>query len=569
MPYNQYGAFYNEEDGDPTLPGSDPRSAYAKQQAKIAAKLDAANKSSQATLAAQAAASDYRTGKGPGVFTLDQLHALGQTGDTKTDWMAGDSQNRDPNGLIQGGGRSVIDQSLNLPAGYYQLPGTPQGQAYYYDPHSGQVSQEFSDWANSGNIARDFNGKPTALMSGSDSGDVFRSGLDQSPATLDTIGKIIAGGRGADGSYQDSQDRVLGIGAYQQFVTGKDGKQIRIQDTPNYAALLSSGAMGTPIATSAGPTSPPEAATGGYTDLGKTQEGAFDRLLKETGKTSDELDSTLGLKNGKQYADYWTRMENSLAANYETNVSKATGLQEMRAAKGLDVNTGTSAAETARIHGVYASIQDPTERAAYLRYQDPGNLTPELRAEQNALKAPERSIIAQYEKDNPQHIYDSASHYGGPSGVGVDVTIGHQSITDPATGREIFVGNVPTKLEAQKLDRGALTNTMDRVGGGLGGGFLGFFTGGAYGAAIGAYVGAGGPQPNAKNISFNNAKGFTQWKATDPQRLDIKTVGSAILFARFSGSGMYGSGFDDAASGSRGATGYGGAGTWVRRMLGR
>lgn len=542
MPINQYGSYYNEEDGDPTLPGSDPRSAYAKQQAKIAAQQDAASKAQQAAAQATLKANDYRNNKGPGVFTLDQLHGLGQTGDTKTDWMASGGP---AGGPIAGGGHAIIDPSQSLPAGYYQLPGMPAGQAYYYDPHSGQVSKEFSDWA-SGNIARDSTGKPTALMSGADSGDVFRAGNDQAPATLDTIGKIIAGGRSADGTYQDSQDKVLGIGAYQQSVTGKDGKQIRIQDTPNYQQLLASGAMGTPIATGAGPTVPPSTPTGGYTDVSNTQQGAFDRLLKKTGQTQDQLDTTLGLKNGKQYADYWTRMENTLAANYETNVSKATGLQAMRASKGLDVNTGTSAAETERISKVYASIQDPAERAAYLRYQDPGNLTPELRAMNYQLKAPERSIIAQYEKDNPQHIYDSAQHYGGPSGLGVDVTVGHQSMTDPATGREIFVGNVPVDIKAQEKPH--LTDFeqgIARTGGAVYGAFEGFtegvITGNPFAAvaltAFGAYKGVGGPLPNAQNISWKNAKGWGQWEVGEPERPDIKTLainlGTAVAFAKF------------------------------------
>lgn len=561
MPYNQYGSYYNEEDGDPTLPGSDPRSAYAKQQAKIAAKLDANNKASQAATAAQAAATDYRNNKGPGVFTLNQLHALGQTGDTKTDWMAGASQNKDPNGLVSGGGRAALDQSQSLPAGYYQLPGMPAGEAYYYDPHSGQVSKEFSDWA-SGNIARDSTGKPQALMSASDSGDVFRSSNGQSPATFDTLGKIIAGGRGADGTYQDSQDRTLGIGAYQQFVTGKDGKQIRIQDTPNYQALLASGAMGTPIATGAGPTVPPSTATGGFTDLGGNQSGAFDRLLKASGQTKDQLDTTLGLKNGKQYADYWTRMENTLAANYETNVSKASGLREMRAAKGLDINTGTSAAETARISGVYASIQDPSQRAAYLRYQDPGNLTPELRKQNYDLRAPDRAIVAQYENDHPQHIYDSASHYGGPSGLGVDVTIGSRTIIDPATGREIVVGNVPIDIKAQEKPK--LTDFeqgIARTGGAIYGSFKGLgeavMTGNPelapYFVAVGAYKGAGGPLPNAHNISWTNAKGWGQWEPGEPERPDLKSLaidlGTALAFAQF-GSFMskYGSASAQTAS---------------------
>lgn len=578
MPINQYGVFYNEADGDPSLPGSDPRSAYAKQQAKVAAQQDAARKAQQAQLQATTRANDYRTGKGPGVFTLDQLNAMGQTGDTKTDWMA---SGPDASGPIAGGGNGMIDPSLNLPAGYYQLPNMG-GQAYYYDPHSGEVSKEFSDWANSGNIARDASGKPIALMSGADSGEVFRASPGQSATTLDTLNKIISGGRGADGTYQDSQDKVLGIGSYQQFVTGKDGKQIRIQDTPNYQALLASGAMGTPIATGAGPTVPQSAAPE-YTDLSSSSTGAFDRLLKKSGQTSDQLDQTLNMFQGSgnagfqtkaKNADFWTKMEDSLAANYETNTSKAEGLQALRVSRGLDPNTGTSAAERDRISSVYASIQDPAERAAYLRYQDPGNLTPELRALNRELKAPEREWVAKNQVNT--HIYDSARNYGGPSGVGVDVTLGSQTFTDPTTGRDIVFGNVPIHIEAQpKYKQNTFEKGLGIVGGAIGGAMFGFFTGGPLGAIMGAYAGVGAPAPNKKNISFSNAKGWGEWKTSSrpgeslAQMYNIKSLGAAILFARLTGSGMYGSGFDSGASGPTGPTGYGGAGTWIRHMAGK
>lgn len=452
-----------------------------------------------------------------GVFSLDQLKALGQTGNLKMDWMRGAAPAA--GALIAGGGRGMIP--ADIPAGYYQVPGLDG--AYYYDPKSGQAPQQFIDWANNLKASdRDpFTGAPKALIPNTDSGEVFRAQAGQQPAAISTLNDIFKLGRGADGTYQDAQDRVLGLGKYQQFITGKDGKQIRLQDVPGY-------------------TPPPPQ----FTDVSKPQAGAFDRLMGLTGQDKASLDKTLGLVNGKENASYWTKMENALAANYETNALKWKGLQEERAARGLDPETGTSLAEKKRIYDTYNRIQDPAERAAYIKMQDPGNLTAELRQARYETRAGERAAIAAYEKANPNVVYDSASRYGGPSDsyMQVAVTMGHGIMTDKVTGRETFVGNIPTGVSLVKQNTGNFDAVAKRLGGGIGGAFLGFMTGNVPGAFLGAYMGAGGWRPNAKNISAKNSRGWGQWQTTQAQGLDIRTVGTALLFARLTGSGMFSSG---------------------------
>src|SRR4051812_22792737 len=107
--------------------------ADADAQAQKQADLDARKKAAAARVTA------LNNGSRSGVFSLEDLRALGQTGDAKTDWAAGAPAQ---SGLIAGGGRAAIPPGT--PAGYYQIPG--QDGAQYYDPASGQVSQELADY---------------------------------------------------------------------------------------------------------------------------------------------------------------------------------------------------------------------------------------------------------------------------------------------------------------------------------------------------------------------------------------------------------------------------------------
>ena len=486
----------------------------------------------------EAAKKKALAGGSAGVFSLAQLKALGQTGDSATDWMAG--AKKDP--LLAGGGRAVVDPKLNLPAGYYQIPGA--SGAYHYDPRSGQVSQEFADWANSGKIERnDLTGLPKALMDQRDGGDVFRAGADQDPNTLRTLDDIFKIGKGADGTYQDAQDRVLGLGRYQQFLADKDGKQMRVSDV-----------AGSPLV---------DPATAPYADA-SAPKGGFDRLMKLTGGTRADVNKMIGggvdttvpfgektrviLRNEftiapTQYqegtADTQSSLEDSLAANYTKRATMWKSLQEQRAARGLDVSTGTSDAEKKRIYDTVSRIGDPTQRSAYLKAQDRGNLTSGLRDEQYALRAGERDQIANYEKSRPEIRYDynETNKYGDTKGKGIQVKItsGSQVVTDPATGREVFVGSVPKSLELVK----SRVKDIDRAAAATQGAAVGFMTGGIPGAFLGAASGMG-LGPNVKNISFKDMKGLGQWDMRDPHMMSFREVGSAFAFAAITGTGGYG-----------------------------
>ncbi len=482
----------------------------------------------------EAAKQKALAGGASGVFTLDQLKKLGQTGDMATDWMAGGKPA--PGSLVAGGGRSMIDPALKLPAGYYRLPGA--AGAYYYNPSSGQVSPEFADWANSGKIERDdLTGMPKALMDQRDSGDVFRAGNDQDPATLETLRKIFEYGK-VDGSYQEAQDRVLGLGRFQQFLTDKNGKQMRVGDVP-----------GTPLT---------DPATAPFTQA-PSSAGGFDRLMKLSGRTRDEVSTMLGgavnangapIAPGQYYEgtnDTASTMEDALAANYEKRATMWKGLQEMRSMRGLNPNTGTSDAEKKRIYETYNRITDPAQRAAYLTAQDPGNLTDALRAARYELRSGERDQIASYEAAHPQIEYNATGKFGQPQGMQVKLTSGSATFSDPATGRESFFGSVPKKIEMMKPKYGntALDQTAKRLGGGIMGGLVGFATGGIPGAFLGAYTGAGGPTTKG---SFNRLGDFGKMKGNEAHFMDLKEIGTAVAFARITGSGaMFNKGASSAA----------------------
>lgn len=493
----------------------------------------------------------------PGVFSLADLAALGKGGNLSAEWL---KQAPAQGGLISGGGNTVLPQGL--PKGYYQLPG--QQGAYYYDPASGQVSKEFADWA-SGLKAEDrdpFTGVPKALMDSRDSGEVLRSGLGQDVATM---GKIIAMGRGADGTYQDSQDRVLGDGQYQQFLLDKNNKQIRVSDIPALQAaadartvkLAKLDASGFDALDAAGINQTPLA-------------GAFDRLGKEMGKTGDELGATLGIDyggdlskmtgdfKGNYYKDpatgkqgmwipatwavgetnqqHYSTLRDALAANYEKSALGQAGLQDERAARGLDPATGISMAEKKRIYDTYSSITDAGQKAAYLSAQDPGNLIDSLRTERTSFRSGED---AQVMADSKEFNTTEQTHFfqGQYLPGEVNITSGARVTTDSATGRSIFTGNSPISL-SYNAPRDTSGSFAARFGGAMTGAALGFTTGGTLGAILGAYSGAGGWMPDSRNISMTNAKGFGTWKAQAAHLPEPREVGSAIAFATIFGTGV-------------------------------
>ncbi len=94
------------------------------------------------TASEAAAAIKAQASGAPGVFSLDQLTAMGKTGSMASQWQA---QPGGAGGIIAGGGNGVIT-AAGLRAGYYRIPGNPGAE--YYDPKAGQASAEFISWAN-------------------------------------------------------------------------------------------------------------------------------------------------------------------------------------------------------------------------------------------------------------------------------------------------------------------------------------------------------------------------------------------------------------------------------------
>lgn len=475
----------------------------------------------------------------PGVFTLDQLARMGQTGDMAADWLDDPLARPDPDSLIAGGGRAVVP--TGIPAGYYRLPGMQE--ATYYDPHWGKVSPDFAKWATTpGGIERGpITDVPLAFMGGAqDSGDVFRSGYSQQVSTIKTLEDIFRLGRDRAGTYQDAQDRVLGIGRYQQFVRGMghaggEGKQIRMEDVAGFKPI--------------------DPATAPYTDLSALKAGAFDRLMSLTGKTRPDLEKELGMgakgadyeltnpyvNEGKtfKYADYWRDMADALAANYETRARGQEGLREVREARGLDPETGISVEEKKRISDVYGRVSDPKQKEAFIKYQDPGNLTPELRAQRYEARAGERALITDWEASHPNVEYNYTGKFGQPPDTGAKLTRTSQIMTDKVTGRETFVANVPSKLEGINQNRGDFDRAARTFGGAVYGGMVGFATGGIPGAFLGAYMGGGGPLPNFRKTGFKDMSGLKSWRSYGPRMMSPQEVGTSLAFARTFRTGAY------------------------------
>ena len=472
--------------------------------------------------ASQSAAGQPAQTPTPGVFTLDQLHALGQTGDPEKDWL----RSSGGGSLFAGGGHALLGEAAkNLPAGYYRIPGV--SGAEYYDPRQGQASAEFINWAN-GLTADDrdpFSGVPKNFIpaeGGPEAANAAR--MDQSPGDIATFNKIISGGKGPDGTYQESQDRVLGLGKYQQFMLDANGKQVRVSDVLSAAPGKSLDRTNTP-----------------FINLSRDPTGAFDRLSKLMGLSGRDLDEQIGLTGSKEgrSADYWMRMENTLASNYETRLEQARGLREGRIARGENPETGISAEETKRIYETYMRIEDPAQRAAYIQVQDPGNLTPNLREERKKARAWQTDLMSK--NQFMETTWESSKAYGDVSGTGggVKTTYGGVTVPDKETGRETHIFNIPTKREYVAPEaRGAFDMAMHRLGGGIYGTIMGFISsfGNPYGALMGGASGSG----LMGGINFKKP-GKSKWGAaqTPGSIQDIAvSLGTAMAFARFGVSKM-------------------------------
>ena len=234
----------------------------------------------------------------------------------------------------------------------------------------------------------------------------------------------------------------------------------------------------------------------------------------------------------------WSSLLDSLVKAGQDYQSNSQGLMDSRKSRGFDPNTGISDAEKARIWETYNRIQDPAQKAAYIKAQDPGNLVPQLIDARNKSRAPDNQI---YLNQAPEILYDSPSRYGGGDAPGqVKLTISPQLYTDPATGREVAF-SAPTNIEYIAPQKDKLSKDMNRVGGGIMGAMLGFATGGIGGAFAGAYFGAGGP---TSNFSFKHPGNIGKFHGNTGGPMTPKQVGTALAFAAFTGGGVFGEGTD-------------------------
>ncbi len=508
-----------------------------------------------------------------GVFTLDQLRALGQTGDTVKDLTregrTGYLSNIQALEAFRKKQAGVDAVRAGIPAGtkagYYQVPG--QQGAEYYDPATGNASEALAQYLTTG---KDQFGAPPAPVSSGDTGEVHRASESQGLARR--AGSIFDNARNQGISLQDATDQLNSTGKYQRAVMGTDGKLIDMKDV-------------------AGMNLHPDT---GYTDLSASRAGAFERLSQ--GRTPEELSALLGagaesdaalqakadyFKTYKQpgtelnYAyekaiapgspimttytpeqlasmsdvGYWKELRDSLAANAEKTYQAQQGIRSNREARGLDPETGISANEKRRISDIYNRIQDPAQKSMFIKAQDPGNLTAAERVDQIAARGPEMARIAaenkQYDTGEMTHFYQG-KYYAGE----IHITSGAQLYTDPATGRSAYGGSSPYKL-SYNAPKDSSGNLAARMGGAIGGGLFGYLSGGLQGAAAGAWFGAGGWGPNAKNIGLNKGgwgigKGFsggTWGKATPPSEGMMKAgVTSIMMSSMFSSASSYAKG---------------------------
>ena len=468
-----------------------------------------------------------------GVFSLDQLQALGQTGDLATDWI----KSAAPSGLIAGGGNAALT-ATGLQAGFYQVPG--QQGAEYYDPHSGQASAEFVAWANSAT--------PDALASAfipSEGAPQAANDANQMPAQAAANFNAEAALINAGASNEDAQNATLGIGPNQQFVTGANGQQETMAQA--LAPQVGGGYRDISTHTSMFKLVAPPGGDG--QSQWQDASGAAVPYSEVAADTQTSLDD-LNQHNQSEYAALQQQrvIAAAKAAGFDPGsvLKYGTGLGDSTTLKNI-ADTGISAAQTQEIYDTYARISDPAEQAAYLAAQDPGNLTLALRLAQNAT--PQKASEKNWMMENalaPVTTITSASQYDGGAGGGIKTTYGDVTQTDAATGRSIMFGNVITSMSYVAPEgRGSFDQAMQRLGGALYGGFIGFI--GSFGNPAGLVLGAasgagllGGIKTSFKNPTGNLGK--SGWgAAANPAKEGIQNVGIDLAAAALGGSaGLFG-----------------------------
>ncbi len=486
-----------------------------------------------ASIAAQTQAAQAAYNKG----TLFSPGAL-QVGQTLESLTPGKNLNtKDPTGLLAGSNDLVQlnPTAMKLQAGYYTLPG--KSGAEYFDPSGGggmaQASSEFVKWANSltpDDLSLD-TGQPSNFIPVEGGPEAVNASKQMSGQALVNFNSIIAAGRGADGTYQDSQDRTLGIGKYQQFVTGPNGEQLRLSDVMAKAAgpapvnifkdvsPYASKGVSTEVGSSGGFW---QADTGGkqwiYTNpLENYKTNEADAIAASAAINQHNQDAYAGLTQERIIAAATAAGEDPGNA-LKAAMSAAPGSAEATSAAAI-ANTGISSAQTKQIYDTYNSILDPTEKAAYIAGQDPGNLTSSERVAQTAAKQGQTNWMLK-NAIGPKTQW-SGDPYG--AGGGVKTTVGDVTMTDKITGRSTVWGNVPTAQEyVGAASRGAFDQAMNRLGGGLYGAFIGYI--GSFGNPIGAVVGAASGSGALGGINFKNP-GKTTWGASEK----FQGVGSVAL----------------------------------------
>lgn len=441
-----------------------------------------------------------------GVFSLEELLALGQTGDAKKDWLAG------------GPGRAALNPKLKFPAGYYRLSPT---QAVYVDPKSGTIPQQFFDMLDSktGDLARDpVSGLPTAYLPDNH--------VWQEPSYYKDLREGVA-----------EQKRLEAQG-----LTPQQAQDRRLAAQPRAAADTYRPGVHNAIGTSA---------------------GAYARFIAQGGK-----DDLLKLPSFEGYDPQRVAgLKDSLAEAFMQRAGAQWGLRDLRQSQGLDPETGTSPQEMERLRQTYDAL-DPAKRSQWLFYQDPANLTPELREARSQARAGERALIQQANTYAPEYRYGQE----GGQNFQFIVKKGDVQTTD-TLGREKFFGNVPLKAELVKPKYRRFEDISKRFGGGVTGAFLGGVSGGLAGAIMGGYQGAGGPMPQVGGLAggvlgsavgyamgggwgaalggysgaggysgikkggASDFSGFGNWRSSGAAIPGGRELGSALIFARMSARG--------------------------------
>lgn len=368
-------------------------------------------------------------------------------------------------------------------ASIFQQSQSAQGANWTYTPANQALAQQAQTaWANG-----TLNPTPQQTVAANTAADPFNTPGAQNEFLLESRGYTA----------QQATDATLGIGQYQQGIVGAGGG-------------------------STGGGSYVDVSPGGYT-AAPTLAAAGGNLSAFTSNFNE-----------------WETAMQSAESDYENAVG--TGVQNYYASIGEN-SQGISQTQITANDATFNSIQTSPEQQAWLMAQDPGNLSPTLRAQWSALVLPQDQAIA---AQNQSHEYVSGQMLEGmapgqvpasvenvPDGGGFDVTIGSQVVQDATTGRVTDVNDVPTAVSYDAPQLGSTTNAMNRLGGAVGGGIEGFVGSGGnpFAAAMGAVSGSGA-------LGGLSGKNLGTWKWGQSSNIGLTDSLAAIFTAGFSQYGV-------------------------------